>query len=115
MEKLDGFQRKIGTVSGLILKEFFPEAAEEICGITDTVHADNEIFTTWLMCMGWCLYNLDESWTAETRGCTAFAFSHGTEVYYGRNNDLAPFLHKGSKRIFYTPKGTDRFLLNTSS
>lgn len=115
LEKLDGFQRKIGTASGLILKEFFPEAAEEIRGITDTVHADNELFTAWLMCIGCCLYNLDESWTAETRGCTTFAFSHGTEVYYGRNNDLAPFLHKGCKRILYTPKGTDRFLLNTSS
>jgi predicted choloylglycine hydrolase len=43
LEKLDGFQRKIGTASGLVLKEFFPEAAEEIRGITDTVHADNEL------------------------------------------------------------------------
>ncbi|MFC2600049.1 hypothetical protein [Treponema lecithinolyticum] len=102
LEKLDGFQRKIGTVSGLVLKEFFPEAAEEIRGITDIVHADNELFTAWLMCIGCCLYNLDESWTAETRGCTTFAFSHGTEVYYGRNNDLAPFLHKGCKRILYS-------------
>ncbi|QTQ11015.1 acyl-CoA--6-aminopenicillanic acid acyl-transferase [Treponema parvum] len=115
LEKLDGLQRKIGTASGLVLKEFFPEAAEEIRGITDTVHADNQLFTAWLMCMGCCLYNLDESWTAEARGCTAFAFSYGTEVYYGRNNDLAPFLHKGSKRILYAPENGNRFLLNTSS
>jgi len=115
LEKLDSFQRKFGTASGAVLKDFFPEAAEEIRGITDTVHADNNLFTAWLMCIGCCLYNLDDSWTAETRGCTAFTFSYGSEVYYGRNNDLPLFLHKGCKRILYTPEGANRFLLNTSS
>ncbi|UTY32749.1 C45 family autoproteolytic acyltransferase/hydolase [Treponema putidum] len=115
LQKLDDFQRQFGTASGAVLKNFFPEIAEEIRGITDTVQADIGLFTAWLMCMGCCLYNLDESWTAETRGCTAFAFSYGSEVYYGRNNDLPPFLHKGCKRILYAPRGSSRFMLNTSS
>ncbi|MGI5085676.1 C45 family autoproteolytic acyltransferase/hydolase [Treponema putidum] len=115
LQKLDNFQRQFGTASGALLKNLFPEVAEEIRGITDTVNADIGLFTAWLMCMGCCLYNLDESWTAETRGCTAFAFSYGSEVYYGRNNDLPPFLHKGCKRILYAPKGSNRFILNTSS
>ena len=113
--KLDSFQTEYGRESGKLLKEFFPEAAEEIKGVTDVTGYDNEIFTSWMMCMGCCLYNLEESSSVEIRGCTAFSFTHDGGVYYGRDNDLPPYLKKPSKSIYYKPDKTNSFILNTSS
>ncbi len=113
--KLDSFQRKHGRESGLLLKKHFPEAAEEIKGITDATGYNNEIFTSWMMCMGCCLYNLEELNSVEVRGCTAFSFTHNGGVYYGRDNDLPLFLKKPSKSIYYKPEGRNSFILNTSS
>lgn len=112
--KLDSFQKDFGRKSGKLLKKYFPEAAAEILGITDILKINNELFTSWMMCMGCCL-DLDNDNTVEIRGCTAFSFVHNGKVYYGRNNDLPPFLRKVSKSIFYQPDNKNSFLLNTSS
>jgi predicted choloylglycine hydrolase len=112
--RLDLFQTKYGKESSILLKEYFPEAAEEIRGITDAIEYDNDLFTAWLMCMGCCL-DIDENSSVEVRGCTAFSFFNQGRVYYGRNNDLPPFLKKISKSIYYQPEGKPAFILNTSS
>ncbi|MDP4194323.1 MAG: C45 family peptidase [Bacteroidota bacterium] len=113
--RLDKFQRGFGKESGNLLRKFFPEAAEEIKGITDVIEYDNELFTSWMMCMGCCLYNIDEMESVEVKGCTAFSFQSGDKTYYARNNDLPPFLKKVSKSEYYEPEGKSRFILNTSS
>lgn len=113
--KLDSFQKKHGKESFFLLKKHFPEAAEEIRGVTDAGGYDNELFASWMMCMGCCLYNLEEGNSVEIRGCTAFAFTDRGALVYGRNNDLPLFLKKGSKSILYRPDGGNTFLLNTSS
>ena len=97
-----------------MLKRFFPEAAEEIKGITDAIRFDNELFTSWMMCMGCCL-DISDGDSVEIRGCTAFSFVHNNEVFYGRDNDLPPFLEKISKSVLYKPLGGNEFILNTSS
>jgi predicted choloylglycine hydrolase len=112
--KLDSFQKKYGKESGKLLKKYFPEAAEEIRGITDTIGYDNELFTSWMMCMGCCLYTSDVE-SVEVRGCTAFAFTAKGQIIYGRTNDLPPFFKQVSKSVFYQPENGNRFLLNTSS
>jgi predicted choloylglycine hydrolase len=113
--KLDQFQIQFGRESGKLLKKFFPGAAEEIRGITDAIEYDNELFTSWMMCMGCCMYNLDEMDSVELRGCTAFSFVHNGHVYYGRDNDLPSFLKKISKSEYYKPDNGNSFILNTSS
>ena len=52
---LDSFQVKFGSESVLLLKEYFPEAVEEIRGITDVIEYDKDLFAAWMMCMGCCL------------------------------------------------------------
>lgn len=52
--KLDPFQTRSGKESTRLLKQFFPEAADEIKGITDVLGINNEVFASWMMCMG-CL------------------------------------------------------------
>ncbi len=111
---LDSFQTKFGIESGLLLKKFFPEAYNEVKGITDTIDYPQDEFLAWLMCMGCCL-DIDEENCTEVRGCTAFAFSVDNQIYYGRNNDLPPFLKKLSKSILYCPEHGNKFILNTSS
>lgn len=111
---LDTFQFEFGKKSGKVLRQYFPEAAEEIRGITDVIGVDNEIFTAWMMCMGCCL-DPHEDDGAETRGCTAFSFIHNGQIIYGRNNDLPPFLGPISKSIYYQSSQKNRFILNTSS
>jgi predicted choloylglycine hydrolase len=112
--RLDSFQAEFGRESAILLKKYFSEAVEEIRGITDVIKYDNDLFTAWLMCMGCCL-DIDENSIVEVRGCTAFSFFNQGKIYYGRNNDLPPFLKKVSKSIYYQPEGKPAFILNTSS
>ena len=65
--------------------------------------------------MGCCMYNLEQNIPVEIRGCTAFAYSKGDRVIYGRNNDLPPFLRDGSKSEIYSPANGNRFNITTSS
>ena len=112
---LDNFQRKHGYESEKQLQKFFPEVCEEINGVTDTIKADYQEFSAWLLCMGCCMYNLESNVPVEVRGCTAFAFADDKRIIYGRNNDLPPYLRDGSKSEIYSPAGANRFNLTTSS
>ena len=112
--ELDPFQIRHGKESGKLLKQFFPEAVEEITGITDVIGIDIELFISWMMCMGCCLDIQDVNFV-ETRGCTAFVFIKDAQVYYGRNNDLPLFLKDVSKSIYYKPENKISFIMNTSS
>ncbi|MBD5551677.1 MAG: acyl-CoA--6-aminopenicillanic acid acyl-transferase [Lachnospiraceae bacterium] len=113
--RLDDFQLEHGRESEKILRNFFPEVCEEIRGVSDTVGADYLYFVSWMLCMGCCMYNLEYNIPVEIRGCTAFAFTKGNRVIYGRNNDLPPYLKKGSKSEIYAPDGGGRFQITTSS
>ena len=112
--KLDEFQLSYGKKAGQKLAQFFPEVCEEVKGITDALQIDYVIFLSWMMCMGCCMYNLDKN-IPEVRGCSAFAFTHHGNTYYGRNNDLPPFLKKGSKAEIYKLFNTPKFYITTSS
>lgn len=112
---LDKFQIEHGKASEKILKEFFSEVCEELLGISDTMGIDYLSFASWMLCMGCCMYNLEENIPVEIRGCTAFAFSRNGRIIYGRNNDLPPILSEGSKSEIYAPTGGNRFNITTSS
>lgn len=113
--RLDSFQLEHGRESEKILRKFFPEVCEEIRGITDTLGIDYLEFASWMLCMGCCMYNLEENIPVEIRGCTAFAYARDGHVIYGRNNDLPPYLKKGSKSEIYAPENGNRFNITTSS
>lgn len=111
---MDGFQLKHGIESEKILRSYFPEVCDEIKGITDTLNIDYVKFTSWLLAMGCCMYNLDSN-IPEVRGCTAFVINYDNKTLYGRNNDLPPFLKKGSKSEIYSLKNGCKFNITTSS
>lgn len=112
---LDGFQRKFGYESEKQLKKYFPEVCEEIRGVTDTIKADYQEFAAWLLCMGCCMYNLENNIPVEIRGCTACAYTDGKRTVYGRNNDLPPYLREGSNSEIYSPFDANKFNITTSS
>ena len=58
---LDDFQMKYGRESERILKGYFPEVCEEIRGISDTIGVGYITFASWLLCMGCCMYNLEDN------------------------------------------------------
>lgn len=89
---LDEFQMKHGKESEKILNTFFPEVCEEIRGLSETIGVDYIEFVSWMLCMGCCMYNLEDNVPVEIRECTAFAYSKDNRVIYGRNNDLPPYL-----------------------
>lgn len=111
---LDQFQLKHGIESEKILKQYFPEVCDEIKGITDTIKVDYLKFISWMLAMGCCMYNLDKN-HPEIRDCTAFAIRHQEDIYYGRNNDLPPYLKAGSKSEIYRPAHGYSFQITTSS
>ena len=113
--RLDDFQIEHGMQSEKILKKVFPEVCEEIRGVSDTIGADYLHFASWMLCMGCCMYNLENNIPVEIRGCTAFAYTRKNRVIYGRNNDLPPYLRDGSKSEIYAPKNSNRFNITTSS
>ena len=112
---LDEFQMKHGKESEKILNKFFPEVCEEIRGLSETIGVDYIEFVSWMLCMGCCMYNLEDNVPVEIRGCTAFAYSKDNRVIYGRNNDLPPYLKNGSSSEIYAPENGNRFNLTTSS
>lgn len=113
--RLDEFQLEHGKRSEAILRNFFPEVCEEIRGVSDTIGVDYLYFASWMLCMGCCMYNLENNIPVEIRGCTAFAYSKGGRIIYGRNNDLPPYLRDGSKSEIYAPRNANRFNITTSS
>ncbi len=113
--QLDDFQLEHGRKSEKIVREFFPEVCEEMKGVSDTIGVEYLYLVSWMLCMGCCMYNLENNIPVEIRGCTAFAYSIGGRIIYGRNNDLPPYLREGSKSEIYVPKGGNRFNLTTSS
>lgn len=112
---LDEFQIEYGKKSEQLLRRFFPEVCEEIRGVSDTIGVDYTTFASWLLCMGCCMYNLEDNIPIEIRGCTAFAYSKEGNIIYGRNNDLPPYLKKGSKSEIYSPLNGNKFNITTSS
>lgn len=102
--QLDNFQLEHGKQSEEILRKFFPEICEEVRGVSDAIGTDYLHFISWMLCMGCCMYNLENNIPVEVRGCTAFAYSSNGRAIYGRNNDLPPYLREGSKSEIYAPK-----------
>lgn len=113
--QLDEFQFKHGKQSETLLRKFFPEVCEEIRGVSDTIGVDYLHFVSWMLCMGCCMYNLEDNIPVEIRGCTAFAYEKGGRMIYGRNNDLPPYLREGSRSEIYVPENGNRFYITTSS
>lgn len=73
--QLDNFQLEHGKQSEEILRKFFPEICEEVRGVSDAIGTDYLHFISWMLCMGCCMYNLENNIPVEVRGCTAFAYS----------------------------------------
>lgn len=111
--KLDDFQIKHGIESEKILRKYFSEVCDEVKGITDTLHINYDYFMSWMLAMGCCMYNLDTN-IPLVRGCTAFGVMINNKTYYGRNNDLPPYLKDGSKSEIYT-LSDNKFNITTSS
>lgn len=103
---LDTFQQGFGKKSNNIVSHVFPEVCDEIRGMTDGLNYPYEKFASWLLCMGCCY---------DPIGCTVFCFKHNNNIFYGRNNDLPPFLKKVSKSILYDLKNGYSFIGNTSA
>ena len=106
---LNRFQKDLGKKSQIILSQVFPEVCDEIRGLIDGLNYPYEEFASWLLCMG-CCYE-----PREPTGCTTFCFIHKNSVFYGRNNDLPPFLKKRSASILYQPHNGHAFIGTTSS
>jgi len=103
---LNKFQKDFGKKSQIILSAVFPEVCEEIRGLTDGLHYSYAEFASWLLCMGCCY---------DPKGCTGFCFIHRQTVFYGRNNDLPPFLKKSSASVLYELENGYSFIGNTSA
>lgn len=112
---MDEFQMKHGIDSEKVLSKYFKEVCEEVKGITDTLEIDYYKFISWLLAMGCCMYNLEDNFPVEIRGCTAFAINYKNHIYYGRNNDLPPYLKKNSKSEIYKITNRNKFNITTSS
>lgn len=97
------------------LQKYFKEVCEEIKVITDTIGVDYYKFASCLLVMGCCMYNLEDNFTLEVRGHTALEINFKNHKYYGRNNNLPPYLKASSKSEIYNPTCGNKFNITTSS
>lgn len=112
--KLNKWLEIRGIESLRLLEKYMPDVAAEIQGITDVIGYNYNIFGAWMMSMG-CYLTLHKNQNIEIRGCTALCFTNNNKIFYGRDNDLPPYLKESSKSIYYRPDGKMNFLMNTSS
>ncbi len=106
LNKLDDFQFGYGNQSEKILREYFPEACDEINGIAEGLGVSYQSFSAWLMCISVCY---------EIPGCTMMAMMKDDEVVFGRNNDLPPIFQKISSSALYAPTKGYKFVANSSA
>ncbi len=104
--KLDTFQLEHGRRSLAILEEISPAICAEMQGLAEGIRIPFERLAAWFLCMGCCY---------DPKGCTTLCFVHDGNVYFGRNNDLPPFLKKNSMSAFYRLDNGFSFIGNTSS
>jgi len=106
LNSLDKFQLNYGRQSEKILQTYFPEACDEIRGMTDGLNIEYQNFSAWLMCISVCL---------EAPGCTMVACKKDNRIVFGRNNDLPPIFQKISSSSLYAPANGYRFIANSSA
>jgi len=106
LTELDDFQTSYGTQSEGILREYFPEACEEMRGMADGVGVHYERFSAWLMCISVCL---------EVPGCSMIAVKDNGHVVFGRNNDLPPIFCRISASALYRSSNGYSFIANSSA
>jgi predicted choloylglycine hydrolase len=106
LTELDDFQFNYGIQSERIVRTYFPEACEEMRGMSDGAGVPYQRFSAWLMCVSVCL---------ELPGCTMIAFKKDGNVVFGRNNDLPPIFRKISSSALYAPSHGYSFIANSSA
>ncbi len=112
--KLNDDQIKHGEGCMQVLTDYFPEIVDEINSVNEYLSIDPGVYYGILNCMGCCL-TIREGHNVEVRGCTAFVIAHNNSIFYGRDNDLPPYLKPVSKSFRYKPEKSNSFILNTSS
>lgn len=111
LTELDDFQFNYGIKSEKIVREYFPEACEEIRGMADGVGVPYERFSAWLMCISVCF----EVPGSAMHGCTMLAIKKDDKVVFCRNNDLPPIFRKISSSALYMPSNGYSFIANSSA
>lgn len=111
LSELDDFQLNYGKQSEQILKRFFPEACEEMRGISEGLGVSYENLSAWLMCISVCFKVPD----SVIHGCSMLALKKNNAVVLGRNNDLPPIFRKISNSALYNPSNGYSFIANSSA
>lgn len=79
--QLDNFQLEHGKQSEEILRKFFPEICEEVRGVSDAIGTDYLHFISWMLCMGCCMYNLENNIPVEVRAVLLLHIQAMAEQY----------------------------------
>jgi len=104
--KLNDFQLQYGVESEKVLKQFYPQACDEIKGIADGLSIHYKRFSAWLLCVSVCF---------EFQGCSMLALKKDGNTIFGRNNDLPPIFRKLSNSTYYIPENGYSFIANSSA
>ncbi|SFR98175.1 C45 family autoproteolytic acyltransferase/hydolase [Anaeromicropila populeti] len=77
-----------------ICKEIYPEALDEVKGLSEGFNCSYEKFAAWLL----SLYCFEDE-----HGCTCFCFKDREQIIFARNSDMFPDLKKTSESVLYRP------------
>jgi predicted choloylglycine hydrolase len=100
-EKLEFGQRCID-----VCKDVYPEAIEEMRGLSDGLELSYNAFAAWIFCIYCYEYK---------HGCTCFAIKDDSHIIFGRNSDFFIEIRGVCESALYLPDTGYRFIGNSTA
>jgi len=106
LEKMTAEKKEFGKKCIAVCREVFPEAVEELQGLTDGMELSSGSLAEWIFCI-YCYEYI--------RGCTCFAFKDGQNIIFGRNSDFFIEIRNVCESALYKPDGGYAFIGNSTA
>lgn len=104
--RLSKEKRKFGGKCIEVCREVFPEAVEELHGLSDGLGIPIGDFAGWIFCIYCYEYQ---------RGCTCFVCNDGENIVLGRNSDFWVEIRDACESALYMPDGGYSFIGNSTA
>lgn len=106
LEKMTAEKKEFGRKCIAICSEVYPEAVEELQGLTDGMELSSGGLAEWIFCIYCYEYN---------RGCTCFAFKDAHHIVFGRNSDFFTEIRNVCESALYIPDRGYAFIGNSTA
>ena len=106
LDRLTAEKKEFGQKCIDICRDVYPEAVEELQGLTDGMELSSNDLAEWIFCIYCYEYN---------RACTCFAFKDSDTLIFGRNSDFFTEIRDVCESALYRPANGYAFIGNSTA